>query len=112
MVRIIVVALFVLVASGSAAQTIEQQALTHLEKIKAVRADADENTVAGYNKSMDEAWKFFDANKAAVLPVLRREIGTELRTARPNDMLLLDFVYYLRLQGDTSDKELAKEALF
>ena len=112
MVRIIVVALFVLVASGSSAQTIEQQALAHLEKIKAVRADADENTVAGYNKSMDEAWKFFDANKAAVLPVLRREIGTELRTARPNDMLLLDVGYYLRLQGDTSDKELAKEALF
>ena len=112
LVRIIVVTLFVVVASGSSAQTIEQQTLTHLEKIKAVRADADENTVAGYNKSMDEAWKFFDANKAAVLPVLRRELTLELRAARPNDMLLLDVGYYLRTQGDTSDKELAKEALF
>ena len=49
---------FVLVASASS-QTIEKQALTHLDTIKAIKADADEKTVAGYNKSLDEAWKFF-----------------------------------------------------
>lgn len=112
MARLIVVGLFVLVASGSSAQTIEKQALTHLENIKAIRADADEKTVAGYNESMDEAWKFFNANKASVLPILRREVNRELRKAKPNDMLLLDVGYYLRLQGETSDKELGKEALF
>lgn len=111
MFRMIVVALFVLLATASSAQTIEQQALTHLEKIKAVRADADETTVAGYNKAMDEAWKFFNANKASVLPILRREVNLELRNAKPNDMLLLDVGYYLRLQADSADKELAKEAL-
>jgi hypothetical protein len=108
----IALVLFVLVASASSAQTIEQQALTHLENIRAVRADADEKTVAGYNKSMDEAWKFFNANKASVLPILRREVTLELRKARPNDMLLLDVGYYLRSLGETSDKELGKEALF
>lgn len=109
---IIAVVLFLFVASGSSAQTIEKQTLTHLEKIKAIRADADEKTVAGYNQSMDEAWKFFDANKASVLPILRREVTLELGKARPNDMLLLDAGYYLRLQDQTSDKELGKEALF
>ena len=111
MVRIVSVMLFVLVASA-ASQTIEKQTLTHLDKIKAIRADADEKTTAGYNKSLDDAWKFFNGNKASVLPILRREISIELQKATPNDLLLLDIGYYLRLQPDTSDKELAKAALF
>jgi hypothetical protein len=110
MVRALMI-LFVFVASA-ASQTIEQQALTHLQNIKAVRADADEKTVAGYNKAMDEAWKFFNANKASVLPILRREVTAELAKATPNDMLLLDTGYYLRLQPENSDKELGKAALF
>lgn len=110
-VRIVSVMVFVLVASASS-QTIEKQTLTHLEKIKAIRADADEKTVAGYNKSMDDAWKFFNANKTSVVPILRREISIELRKATPNDLLLLDIGYFLRLQPDSSDKELGKAALF
>lgn len=110
-VRIVSVMLFVLVTSATS-QTIEKQTLTHLEKIRAIRADADEKTTVGYNKSMDDAWKFFNGNKASVLPILRREITIELGRANPNDLLLLDVGYYLRLQPDTSDKELAKAALF
>ena len=87
---------FVLVASASS-QTIEKQTLTHLDKIKAIRADADEKTTAVYNKSMDDAWNFFNANKASVVPILRREIAIELRKATPNDLLLLDIGYYLGL---------------
>ena len=111
LVRIVSVMVFVLVASASS-QTIEKQALTHLDTIKAIKADADEKTVAGYNKSLDEAWKFFNDNKASVLPVLRREISSELRRATPNDLLLLDIGYYLHLQPGSSDKELGKAALF
>lgn len=111
MVRIVSVMLFVLVTSATS-QTIEKQTLAHLEKLRAIRADADEKTAAGYNKSMDDAWKFFNGNKASVLPILRREISIELGRATPNDLLLLDIGYYLHLQPDTSDKELAKAALF
>jgi hypothetical protein len=39
------------------------------------RADADQKTVEGYNKQLDEAWKFFDAEKLSVLPILRRELS-------------------------------------
>jgi hypothetical protein len=111
LVSILSLLAFVCVASASS-QTIEKQALTHLENIRAIRADADEKTVAGYNKSMDEAWKFFTANKASVLPILRREITFELRRPTPNDLLLLDIGYYLRLQPDSPDKDLGKAALF
>jgi hypothetical protein len=112
--RIISVALvlFACFASEASAQTIEKQALSHLEKIKAIRADADEKTVDGYNQLMNEAWNFFNANNTAVLPILRREMTLELQKAKPNDMLLLDVGYYLRLQKETSDKELGKAALF
>ena len=106
-------ALVLLVCAGSvSAQTIEEQALAHLGKIKAIRADADEKTVAEYNKSMDAAWTFFGANNAAVLPILRREVTAELQRSAPSDMLLLDVGFYLRLQPDSTDKELGKAALF
>lgn len=109
--RIVAVMVFVLAASASS-QTIEKQALTHLDQIKAIRADADAKTTAGYNKSLDQAWNFFDANKASVLPILRRELSVELSRPTPNDLLLLDIGYYLRLQPASSDKELGKAALF
>ena len=110
-VRIVSVMVFVLVTCATS-QTIEKQTLTHLDKIRAIRTDADERTTAGYNKSMDDAWKFFNANKASVVPILRREISGELRKATPNDLVLLDIGYYLRLQPESSDKELGKAALF
>ena len=109
--RALAVVLFLVVASISA-QTIEEQALGHLGKIKAIRADADEKTVAEYNKSMDAAWTFFGANNAVVLPILRREVTAEIQRTAPNDMFLLDVGYYLRLQPDNVDKELGKAALF
>lgn len=73
-----------------------KQTMTYLETLKAMRAGADEKTTADYNKSMDEAWKFYNDNQASVLPILRREIALELQKAKPNDMLLLDIGYFLR----------------
>ena len=109
--KVLALALFAFAGTVSA-QTIEEQALAHLGKIKAIRADADEKTVAEYNKSMDAAWTFFGANNGAVLPILRREVTAELQRPTPSDMLLLDVGFYLRLQPDTTDKELGKAALF
>ncbi len=112
LVHIISLVLFALVTIESSAQTIEKQTLAHLEQIKAIRADVDEKTVEGYNKKMDEAWKFFNANTNSVLPILVRELTLELQKQQPNNLLLLDIGYYLRLQEETSVKELGKEALF
>ena len=61
LILIVTLLLFALVTTELSAQTIEKQTFAHLEQIKAISADADEKTVAGYNKQMDEAWKFFNA---------------------------------------------------
>lgn len=104
----------VLALGGAAARadSVEQETLAHLAQLRAIKAEADEQTLAGYNKQMDEAWKFFNANKKAVLPVLRRELTAELGAARPNDMILLDIGYFIRRQDEASDQALGKRALF
>lgn len=94
------------------AATIEQQTLEHLELIRAIKAEGDSKVTERYNRQMDEAWKFFNVNKPAVLPILRRELSAEVRKEGRNDMLLLDIGYYLRLQGGSSDKDLGRQALF
>jgi hypothetical protein len=60
---------------------------------------------------MDEAWKYFSANKAGALPVLREQLGAEVRKPQPNDFILLDVGYFLQLQDAPEDKELSKSAL-
>lgn len=101
-----------LVSIGSSAATIEQETLAHLDRIRAIRAEGDTKTIEGYNKQMDEAWKFFSANKKSILPILRRELSLELRNDKPNNLFLLDIGYFLSLQEETSDKGLGKQALF
>src|SRR5512145_2319465 len=85
-----------IVQSGfvSVAADIEQETLTRLDQIRAIKAGGDSKTTERYNRQMDEAWKFFGANKPTVLPILRRELSMELRKGRPNNMLLLDIGYY------------------
>ena len=112
MFRIISFVLFALVSTDLFAQTIEQQTLAHIEYLRTVRTDADEKTTRAYNERMDSAWKFLNANNAAVLPILRRELTRELQKTQPNNLVLLDIGYYLRLQSEVQDKELGKAALF
>ena len=65
-----------------------------------------------YNKQMDDAWKFFRANKAEVLPLLRKELSAEMRRPRPSPLVLLDIGYFIRLQDTPADRELGRQALF
>jgi hypothetical protein len=110
--RLLAGLLLALFACAPLAATIEQQTLEHVARIRAIKAEGDSKTTELYNRQMDEAWKFFNANRASALPVLRKEISAELRKDPRNDMLLLDIGYYLRLQESASDKELGRQALF
>jgi hypothetical protein len=112
MFRIMSFVLLALITTEAFAQTIEQQTLAHIEHLRSVRTDADEQTTAAYNEGMDAAWTFFKTNNAAVLPILRRELSRELQKAQPNNLVLLDIGYYLRLQTELQDRELGKLALF
>jgi hypothetical protein len=101
-----------LASVGSSAATIEQETLAHLDRIRAVRVGGDAKANEAYNKQMDEAWKFFNANQKSVLAILRRELSLESRKDKPNNLFLLDIGYYLYLHKEVSDKELGKQALF
>jgi len=94
------------------AATLEQTALEHLDRLRAVQATSDGKAIARYNQQMDDAWKFFLANKAAAVPVLREQLDAELRKPVPNSLVLLDVGYFLLSQGGVAaDRELATSAL-
>ena len=90
----------------------EKETMKWLSTIRAIKPEADRDATDRYNKQLDEAWTFFGANKAAVLPVLRRELSAELAKDEPNQMLLLDIGYFVRLQESQADKELGRQAFF
>ena len=92
--------------------TTEEETVKWLTAIRAIKPEGGPDATARYNKQLDEAWKFFTANKAAVLPILRKELSAEIAKDRPNQMLLLDVGYYIRLQEDASDKELGRRTFF
>lgn len=104
-----VLAVFSMTAVSAA--DIERETLKRLGQLRAMKADVDAKAIERYNTQMDEMWRFFDANKPLALPVLRRELAREITEARPNNLLLLDTGYFVRLQDSPADKQLAKEAL-
>jgi hypothetical protein len=109
----IFVTLFVSSGLGTAhAASTEEETGKWLATIRAIKPEGGRDSTDRYNKQLDDAWKFFTANKATVLPILRRELSAELRKEHPNQMLLLDIGYFIRLQEDRSDKDLGRQAFF
>lgn len=109
-----VLAILLLAVGMGAAQpvSIEEQTMKWLAVIRAIKPEGDREATDRTNKQLDEAWEFFKANKPTVLPILRRELSNELRKQKPNQMLLLDIGYFLRLQKDRKDKEMGRQAFF
>jgi hypothetical protein len=100
--------------AAAAAPTLERQALNHVERIRAIKPGADARQAAEYNKQLEEAWKFFLANRTPSLAVLRRELAAELKKAPAarNDFVLLDVGYFLHVHGEPADRGPARDALF
>jgi hypothetical protein len=98
-------------AAAASGKTVEQETLAHLANIRAIKAEGDKQTIEGYNRQMDAAWKYFKANKNAVLPVLRKELALELQKESPNNLILLDVGFFIHGQDAESDKALGKRAL-
>jgi hypothetical protein len=61
---------------------------------------------------LQDAWKFFIANRKEVSLPLRRELTAELRKTARNHFILLDIGYFLYTHGEPADREIAKTALF
>ena len=92
--------------------SIEEETTKWLNTIRAMKPEGGRDATDLYSKQLDKAWKYFIAHKPNVLPILRRELSSELRKESPNQMLVLDIGYFIRLQGDQEDKELGREAFF
>jgi len=104
--------LLALAAGTGRAESVEDETAKWLAVIRAIKPEGEEAATKRYNEQLDGAWKFFAANKSRVLPILRRELSNELRQRSPNQLLLLDVGYYVRLQEGRADKNLGRKAFF
>lgn len=89
----------------------EQDIVARLAAMRAMPAAVDEKAAAEQRRELDNSWRYFGDNKSAALPVLRRQLAAELRQPKPNQLVLLDVGYFLRAQGEPSDKALSTQAL-
>jgi len=108
--------ILLLVAAGAAAPagaaTLEAQTAEKLQQIRAIRPGQGDQADDAYNKQLDAAWEFFDANKQQVLPILRRLLKAEIEAHEPNNLVLLDIGWYLHESDLPDGKALGREALF
>lgn len=108
-------AILVITAGRSVwADDIEKDVLDRLDRLRAIYVTSDDDSLANFNKQLDESWTFFNENKETVLPILAKQLSSERAKDEPNDFLLLDVGNFLLLEGreDKQYTDEAKEALF
>jgi hypothetical protein len=110
-VRKVVAAALLCAAAVAGAATPEQEAFDRVARMRAMPAAGADQEAQQQRRDLDAAWRWFGNNKSAALPVLRRELAAELKKAKPNQLVLLDVGYFLRAQGEPSDRALATQAL-
>jgi len=82
--------LAIVVATSTRAATLEQETVTRIAQIRAIKAGQNNATMATYNQEMDAAWKFYASHKPEILPILRAQLKTEINREQPSDLVLLD----------------------
>jgi hypothetical protein len=101
----------VLMGGPAFAASGEQDIAARLAAMRAMPAAADDKAAAEQRRELDNSWRYFGDNKAAALPVLRRQLAAELRNPKPHQLVLLDVGYFLRAFGEPSDTALSTQAL-
>jgi hypothetical protein len=81
-----------------------------IAQVRAMPAAANAAAAGAQRRELDAAWRFFGDYREEAIPLLRRELATELRSPRPSQQLLLDAACFLAAYGDESDKPLAVQA--
>jgi hypothetical protein len=113
LIRSLLILLLVAAAAAPAgAATLEAQTAEKLQQIRAIRPGQGDQADDAYNKELDAAWEFFNANKQQVLPILRRLLKAEIEGHEPNNLVLLDIGWYLHESELPDGKTLGREALF
>jgi len=99
-------------ATTARAATLEQEAATRIEEVRAIKAGQSNATMATYNQEMDAAWKFYASHKPDILPILRAQLKAEIAREQPSDLVLLDVGLFIHENDSPEGKALAREALF
>jgi hypothetical protein len=112
LIRSLLILVLVAVATPAGAATLEEQTAEKLQQIRAIRPGQGDRADEAYNKQLDAAWEFFNANKQQVLPILRKLLKAEIEGHEPNNLVLLDIGWYLHESELPDGKTLGREALF
>ena len=91
---------------------IDAEVLKKIDQLRAIQVSSDADTNRSYNNLMDDSWRFFRANRAAVLPILRNELTAEVQKPQPNDLVLLDIGYFVYSDADPTNQRVRRAALF
>ncbi|MGW8392768.1 hypothetical protein [Pseudoduganella sp. HUAS MS19] len=81
-----------------------------IAQIRAMPAAANAAAAGAQRRELDAVWRFFGDYREDAIPLLRRELSTELHAPRPSQQLLLDAACFLLAYGTESDKALAAQA--
>lgn len=82
----------------------------NIAHIRAMPAATNAAAIGAQRIELNTAWRLFGDYREEAIPLLRRELATELRAARPSPQLLLDAAYFLTVYGADSDMALATQA--
>jgi hypothetical protein len=100
------------VATTTGAATLEQETVTTIEQIRAIKTGQSTAVMATYNQEMDAAWKFYSSHKPEILPILRAQLKAEIGREHPSDLVLLDVGLFLHENDSSEGRVLAREALY
>jgi hypothetical protein len=81
-----------------------------IAQIRAMPAATTAAAAGAQRQELNAAWRFFGDYREDAVPLLRRELGAELRAPRPSQQLLLDAACFLLAYGTDADKPLATQA--
>jgi hypothetical protein len=112
-IREILFSLFVLTLSTSSnSLTLDQFTVDRVNDLRTIQSTKDQEKIAGYNKKMDAAWKYFSQNKKVAIPSLQQILIAETALSSPNQLVLLDIAHFLAREGGTENVAASLEAFY
>ena len=112
LIAALIVAAAPLAAPAQEPGSVEREVRARMDALRAIQPGGDQARLEANNRKMDETWKYFDANRARALPVLRTELAAEITRPDHNNLVLLGGGFYLYTHGDKTDRDPARNALF
>jgi hypothetical protein len=73
-----------------AASTEDAEILTRLDSLRKITPTKDKQELAALNSRMDAAWQFLQSHKVAAIPLVTRELASEIEKRQPDQFFMLD----------------------